>query len=196
MKKKIFFMALIGVFMLLLPSVNKAQQKLDEVNLGSFIMAAKPLNVKTFNNGDLIYEAKSLNDWYEYGNSKKPCWAYYQFDSSNGEKYGILYNWFAITDARGIVPKGWHIPSDNEWNTIVEGLGEKEAGSKIKEVAALTGYIGDKVFYQGGENGYYWSSTFEFPNGGWARKLKGSSAKFERLSTSWNNGLSVWLRKD
>ncbi len=196
MKKKIFKMALICVFIFLLPSLNKAQQKLDEVNLGSFIMSAKTLNVSQFNNGDPIYEAKTKNDWQQLNLEGKPCWAYYNFDSSNDEKYGKLYNWFAINDPRGIVPKGWHIPSNNEWNTLVDYLGENEAGKKFKEVGILTGYIGDNVFYQIGEVGYFWSSTFEFPNGAWARKLKSSSTKFEKIQTSWNNGLSVWLRKD
>lgn len=30
-----------------------------------------------------------------------PAWCYYENDASNGEKYGKLYNWFAINDPRG-----------------------------------------------------------------------------------------------
>ncbi|MGB0150401.1 MAG: FISUMP domain-containing protein [Flavobacteriales bacterium] len=26
-------------------------------------------------------------------------------------EYGRLYNWYAVDDARGLCPNGWHIPS-------------------------------------------------------------------------------------
>ena len=48
--------------------------------------------------------------------------------------YGSLYNWYAATDARGIAPSGWHLPSDTEWNTLVSELGGYTvAGGKLKE---------------------------------------------------------------
>ena len=36
---------------------------------------------------------------------------------------GTLYNWYAINDPRGLAPKGWHIPSDAEWQQLEECLG-------------------------------------------------------------------------
>jgi len=27
-----------------------------------------------------------------------------------------LYNWQAVSDSRKIAPRGWHIPSDDEWS--------------------------------------------------------------------------------
>ena len=38
--------------------------------------------------------------------------------------YGLLYNWYAITDSRNICPEGWHIPSDNEWDILKEYLSD------------------------------------------------------------------------
>jgi len=32
--------------------------------------------------------------------------------------YGRLYNWYAVDDARGLCPSGWHVPSDGEWSTL------------------------------------------------------------------------------
>jgi uncharacterized protein (TIGR02145 family) len=32
--------------------------------------------------------------------------------------YGRLYNWYAVDDARGLCPTGWHVPSDGEWNAL------------------------------------------------------------------------------
>ena len=31
-------------------------------------------------------------------------------------EYGRLYNWYAVDDARGLCPSGWHVPTDGEWN--------------------------------------------------------------------------------
>jgi len=31
-----------------------------------------------------------------------------------------LYNWYAVTDPRGLAPQGWHVPSDAEWNKLVK----------------------------------------------------------------------------
>jgi hypothetical protein len=44
-----------------------------------------------------------------------------------------LYNWYAVNDPRGITPKGWHIPSDSEWLTLINFLGGYSlAGKKMK----------------------------------------------------------------
>jgi len=34
-----------------------------------------------------------------------------------------LYNWYAVDDKRNIAPKGWHIPSVDEWQILVDYLG-------------------------------------------------------------------------
>ncbi|MGZ4057330.1 MAG: fibrobacter succinogenes major paralogous domain-containing protein [Bacteroidia bacterium] len=40
-----------------------------------------------------------------------------------GHIIGRFYNYYAITDSRGIAPLGWHIPSDAEWKVLEEHLG-------------------------------------------------------------------------
>lgn len=48
--------------------------------------------------------------------------------------YGSLYNWYTATDARGIAPSGWHVPSYAEWQTLATTLGGiGVAGGKMKE---------------------------------------------------------------
>ena len=37
--------------------------------------------------------------------------------------YGRLYNWYAVSDSRGLCPTGWHVPSDNEWKELEMYLG-------------------------------------------------------------------------
>jgi len=49
-------------------------------------------------------------------------------------KYGLLYNWYAVTDARLICSAGWHVPVKAEWDTLNTYLGgDAIAGGKLKE---------------------------------------------------------------
>ena len=58
---------------------------------------------------------------------------FYANDASNLTDYGRLYNWFAVDDARGLCPSGWHVPTDVEYTTLTDGLGGTSvAGGKMK----------------------------------------------------------------
>lgn len=72
------------------------------------------LTVKEFRNGDKIQQAKTKEEWIKACSEKKPVWCYYDNNPANAN-YGILYNWYAIADERGIAPEGYHIPTDAEW---------------------------------------------------------------------------------
>lgn len=158
----------------------------DDIKIGSQQWNQKNLDVFTFRNGDSIYQAKNLQEWNElsdmYGG--KPSWCYYKFDEKNGEKYGKLYNWFAVSDSRGLAPNGYHIPSQQEWINLISYLGgESNASLKLKypsgwdwytgdntsEFSALPGgyfspheeyYSGlDNIFQGEGQHGYWWTSS-------------------------------------
>ena len=76
------------------------------------------------------------------GNIEKYC---YQNNPVNCCIYGAYYHWDEAlqyapgsnnvpSGIQGICPTGWHIPSDNEWDTLVYYLGwTKTAGGKLKE---------------------------------------------------------------
>jgi hypothetical protein len=50
-----------------------------------------------------------------------------------------LYNWYAISDPRGLAPEGWHIPVDSEWIELTNYLGGKlVAGPKLKQKEIIT----------------------------------------------------------
>jgi uncharacterized protein (TIGR02145 family) len=102
-------------------------------SIGSQIWTIVNLNVDTFRNGDEITEAKSNEQWELAGKTGQPAWCYYDNNSNNGERYGKLYNWFAINDPRGLAPLGWRTPNDSDWNILINFFGGKEvAGAKMK----------------------------------------------------------------
>ena len=113
---------------------NQLQDSIKtEVKIGKQVWMNSNLNVDKFKNGDLIPEAKSDEEWNEAAENKTPAWCYYNNNPDNGDKYGKLYNWYAISDPRGIAPEGWKIPSKEDWIRLVDFLGgEEPAGPKLR----------------------------------------------------------------
>jgi len=89
------------------------------------------LNVSRYKDGT---EIPQVTDPTEWKNMTTGAWCYYENDTENGKVYGKLYNWYAVHDSKGLAPEGYHIPSLNEWETLVACLGgESVAGGKMKE---------------------------------------------------------------
>lgn len=105
----------------------------NEVTIGKQVWMSQNLNVDKFRNGDPIPEAKTDAEWKKAGENGQPAWCYYDNDPANGDRYGKLYNWFAVNDPRGLAPEGWKIPSDEDWTRLTDFLGGKSvAGKKMK----------------------------------------------------------------
>ena len=92
----------------------------------------KNLQITTYRNGDIIPQVTDATQWK---NLTTGAWCYYNNDPSTEATYGKLYNWYAVVDSRGLAPIGWHVPTDLEFNTLIENClgGFGEAGGKMKE---------------------------------------------------------------
>ncbi len=184
------------------------------VKIGTQEWTNKNLNVATFKNGDAIPEVKTPLAWVKAEEEGKPAWCYYDNDSQNGDKYGKLYNWYAVTDPRGLAPSGWHIPSDAEWTKLTDYLGgEDAAGNKMKSkdgwkengngsnesgFSALPGsfrYYGG-AFFGIGYYGYWWSSTQGSTVNAWTRRLGYDNGVVDRFNYGKDYGLSVRCLRD
>ena len=101
------------------------------VKIGNQWWIAENLNVDHYRNGDPVTQVQDPEKW---ANLTTGAWCYYDNDPANGNKYGKLYNWYAVNDSRNIAPKGWHVPSNAEWQTLLDYLGGSSvAGGKLKE---------------------------------------------------------------
>ncbi len=77
-------------------------------------------NLKTtkYNDGTPI---SLVTDQREWAFLSPPGYCSYNNDDSHIEKYGLLYNWNAVKTGK-LAPKGWHIPTDTEWQTLIDYL--------------------------------------------------------------------------
>lgn len=95
----------------------------NEVAINNQVWMTENLNVDKFRNGDPILHAVTDEEWKKAGENGEPAWCYYDNDPVNGEKYGKLYNWYAVNDPRRLAPEGWKIPSDEDWTTLTDLFG-------------------------------------------------------------------------
>jgi uncharacterized protein (TIGR02145 family) len=136
------------------------------VKIGTQVWMTKNLDVTTFRNGDPIQEVQNMEEWVLAGKNGQPAWCYYDNNSFYGDRYGKLYNWYAVNDPRGLAPQGYYIPSENDWKILMEYFGGQDvAGQKIKNINGLNGLNGG---FRGGIKGtfhsieygdFWWSST-------------------------------------
>jgi uncharacterized protein (TIGR02145 family) len=92
------------------------------VQIGNQIWMAENLKVTHYRNGDAIPYV--TDNWFELTTG---AYSYYGHDSTNVEIYGMLYNWHAVDDARGLAPEGWHVPTDEEIMELEMYLGMEES---------------------------------------------------------------------
>ncbi|MDX9697430.1 MAG: fibrobacter succinogenes major paralogous domain-containing protein [Bacteroidales bacterium] len=151
------------------------------IQIGDQVWMAENLKVSHFRNGDPIPHSKSKIEWARYGEgifSIYSQWAYPNFDVSNEEIYGKLYNWHAVNDPRGVAPKGWHIPSKDEWIKLADYLG-KNAGKKMK---STNHWIATKYGFSPGSNKSCFNAV---PSGGLSGV--GSFGAFENKCFWWSS---------
>ena len=172
------------------------------VQIGDQCWFAENLRTTTYLNGDAIPQ-----DWIS---TTSGSMGFY----NNGPAYGGLYNWYAVDDARGLCPSGWHVPTDGEWTILTDHLGgESVAGGQMKTnygwfnggngtnssgFSGLPG--GGRYDYGGGFSfagyyGYWWSSS---PNGSnaWYRFLSSNSESVGRSYSGQGDGFSVRCVRD
>lgn len=99
---------------------------MDTVIISDQEWAVQNLATKVFRNGDKIMEAQTNDEWERASKNKIPAWCYYKKNVMNEEVYGILYNWYAVNDPRGLAPDGWAVPSKDDWEKLATFLGNHQ----------------------------------------------------------------------
>jgi len=92
------------------------------VIIGNQEWMAENLQVSKYNNGDNIPTGLSGDDWDA---TQEGAFGIYSNDEEMLDAYGKLYNWYAVNDARGLCPEGWHVPSDADWTQLVDYVADQ-----------------------------------------------------------------------
>lgn len=187
----------------------------DIVEIGDQVWIAENLKTTKFNDGTDIPNVTGTDDWIDLS-SPGFCW-YNNDETTYGDTYGALYNYYAVTDPKGLCPTGYHVASDSEWATLITYVGgEAVAGGKLKEegtthwtdpnTGATDEYSftalpsgrrnNDGNFFYIMTNGRWWSSTQYDNIDAWTRGMAFDDAAVDRDSRQKTYGLSVRCVKD
>lgn len=199
------------------PAIKESVYSGPETKIGDQVWMAENLNVEVFKNGEPIPQAQTATEWNDAANNKTPAWCYYDGDPANGKKYGKLYNWYAVSDSRGLAPKGWHVASHGEWITLSETLGDNVL-RKLKNTAGWESDYGNAngdnsfgfnalpagfrrihgPFKSLKSGGYFWTSTEYSVSKAHLRHLGtgGISEDIDRFEYPKSHGMSVRCIKD
>jgi uncharacterized protein (TIGR02145 family)/uncharacterized repeat protein (TIGR02543 family) len=175
------------------------------VRIGSQIWTAENLRTTKYNDGT---EIPLVTDNVEWASLTTPGFCWYSNDTTNKNKFGALYNWYAL-DSIKLAPTGWHIPTDAEWDTLQNYLISNgynfdgtTTGNKIaKSMAARTDWTKSQNPLGAGDIGSDLtknnSSGFSALPGG-DRYSDGVFEYFGTIGTWWSateiNASSAWAR--
>jgi uncharacterized protein (TIGR02145 family) len=189
------------------------------VTIGTQVWLGENLKTTTLNDGTAIPNITSGDAW---ATTTTPAYSWYNNnESSYRQMYGALYNWYAVNTGK-LCPVGWHVPTDEEYSTMIVYLGGLSiAGGKLKEAgtshwadpnlgatngsgfSALPGGGRYTVYSQGGTFsdlgyfGYFWSSTAaSSASGAFSFDISYNLNSVIKSEYSRNDGGSVRCLKD
>ncbi len=184
------------------------------IKIGTQIWMLENLKTTKYNDGTAIPLVTDLTEWQ---NLTTPGFCWYDNDEIRYKNtYGALYNWYTVNTGK-LSPSGWHVPSDAEWQILIDYIGGNEAGGKLKEVgtthwcglnigatneSGFTGLPGGVhssygwSFFGIGEYGNWWSTTMSVSHEAWNLVLSCNHKNVVLDDFSINMGFSVRCVKD
>jgi uncharacterized protein (TIGR02145 family) len=101
------------------------------VIIGEQEWIAENLKSTRFKDGTPIPLLEDKFLWEDAFDNETPAYAWYDNDTANKYIYGALYNWYTV-DEHKLCPIGWHVPSDDEFEILIDFAGGVENGGKLK----------------------------------------------------------------
>lgn len=204
----------------------------ETVEIGTQCWFAENLRTTHYANGDAIPVDLSAVEWSNttsgaqttYGEGSSTCQTEPCDEAANLEDFGRLYNWYAVNDARGVCPSGWHVPTDGEYMTLEMELGMtssqanatlfrgSDQGAQMKVTASdsptwdgtnSSGFAGLPGGYRAsfgdfdfvGSRAYFWSSS-PFGFSAMGRQLQSGYLAVYRGNFDLHTGFSVRCIRD
>jgi uncharacterized protein (TIGR02145 family) len=183
------------------------------VKIGDQLWMSENLRVTRYRNGDPIPEVRDGASWAAQTAGARCS---YDNNAENGKTFGMLYNWRAVNDPRGIAPEGWHVATDKEWQELAEALGGEEVAGKVlkapgkwsdqaSESEKSSGFDAlpsgarrdaDGAFVLLGQFARFWTATPSSPGKAWGRAMEYYDGTIRRGEVGPKNGFAVRCFKD
>jgi uncharacterized protein (TIGR02145 family) len=178
------------------------------IQIGNQIWMAENLGTTRLNDGtsmpQIIFNVMEEN----YANPAYG-WNGYYYESYKST-FGNLYNWYAVNTGK-LCPAGWHVPSDDEWETLISYLGGiNVAGDQLKETGTThwdppnagstneSGFTALPALVPGSYSGW-WSTTRINPEVFikiWCYSIMNNYSMVMRFDATAGTGLNVRCIKD
>lgn len=155
------------------------------IKIGNQTWMAENLRTTTYRDGSKITIVADSTQWANNFNNSTtlPMMCWYKNDQAThtANKFGALYNWYAINPAtngnKNVCPTGWHVPTQGDWTTLTTFLGV-DAGGRMK--------VNGTQYWASPNAGATNSSGFSGLPGGY-RDSDGSFAGFSKYGYSWSS---------
>ncbi len=178
----------------------------NTVLIGTQCWMKENLRVTHYRNGTPIeYPGNNNSAW---SSNTTGAYAWYNNNLNWKGIYGALYNGYAVSNANGLCPVGWHIPSDQEWTQLTDYIGGTGApnGNRMKSCRQVGSPLSDSCNVGSFDhplwhpNAYHWG-TDDYGFTGLAAGLRESYGGYSSQgtlgqwwsSTEYSAGY-VWLR--
>ena len=199
-----------SVCLLNCPTVTFDGHEYQTVAIDCQCWFAENLLTTVYADGSAIPEVTANESWADL-NTGARC----DYDNvpDSAAIYGRLYNWHAVDSAAGLCPSGWHVPTNEEWQTLDVTLGASDSGAQMKASASdssawngtnssgwsglpggFRAYYG--AFMKGGTDGTWWTSNPTGDLTATARELLDNSSLLTSLDTDRRLGSSVRCLRD
>jgi uncharacterized protein (TIGR02145 family) len=165
------------VLLFLSSTINQFSQTIKDIDgnsykvikVGEKFFMTENLRVKHYQNGDPVSDATEPSEWNNLGDQNKGAYTIYNNISSNADKYGYLYNFYAVTDSRNICPCGWKVPTQKDWEVFYEKSFKRMSKSEKENFIVFSGFRhSNGSGYNGLDNdATYWASTPYNDKDGW-----------------------------
>jgi uncharacterized protein (TIGR02145 family) len=149
---------------------------IEVVEIGDQVWMKNNLNTSVFANGDRIPIFSNYDELMALGRNFNPGAANIENKPELSDSLGMLYNWYAVSDPRGLCPIGFRIPTHEDFGELLDFVYENFNGKKglekaLGESGFGIGYAGwccmdfmddDGViidFANIGYNAAYWTSS-------------------------------------
>jgi uncharacterized protein (TIGR02145 family) len=130
--------------------------KYKTIQIGNQVWMAKNLRTTKYNDGSPIPQVKNsvrqeggylLREW-ELAFKGAYCFHNNTTNKDTIEKFGAHYNWYVVNTGK-LAPKGWHVPTVGEWNTLQNYLimngynwdGTTTGNKTAKSISAKTDWL-------------------------------------------------------